>query len=98
MLINSEKIINALNKYFLKEYQEQFEKAIGQPITSYLTVFYNAVCFDVNKFEDTFKFNPKYSNISLNNWIKQVYGEDFYKLFKEELTSRPFNALAVIMD
>lgn len=98
MIINSEKIIQALDKYFPKEYQDLFERTIGQPITSYIKIFFNAVCFDVEKFEDSFKYNPKYYNISLNDWIKQEYGNEFYNLFKEELTSRKFNSIAVILD
>jgi len=98
MIINSENIIQALNKYFPKKHQELFENTIGQPITSFIKVFFNAICFDIDRFENLFKYNPNYYNISLNDWIKQEYGNEFYNLFKEELTSRPFNAIAVILD
>lgn len=98
MIINSEKIIQSLDKYFLREYQELFENIIGQQITFYIKIFFNAICFDVEKFENMFKYNPKYNNISLNDWIKQEYGNEFYKLFKEVLTSRPFNTIAIILD
>ena len=96
MIINSEKIIKALNRYFGQERQEYFEKVVGEPITSFVKTYFNAVCFDIEKFENLFKYDIQYSNISINDWIKEKYGQEFYTFFAEELTSRSFNALAIM--
>ncbi len=97
MIINSSKIIQSINKYVPQEDLELFDNTIGQPLTTFTDTFFNAVIFDTNKFMSHFRFNTRFYNISLYDFLLQEYGQDFLDLFKR-LTSRPFNAIGVILD
>lgn len=55
------------------------------------------VLFDVDKFCKHLEIDIEFDFISTNDYIKIKYGEEFYNFFKEELTSKPMNALALIL-
>ena len=93
--INSEKIIKALEEQFTIKNQIYFESVVERPITDFIKMFFNAVTFDIFKF-DEFLHSDDYSNLSSYEVIKKKYGVEFLNFFKDELTSRKFCAIAVI--
>jgi hypothetical protein len=99
MTINHKSIITALDKHFPKDKQDYFESITGKPITSFINIFFNAVVFDIDKFDKFLRLDNEYlhHDISVNNYLKTKYGEEFYNFFKENLVCNQFNTIAVIL-
>jgi len=90
MIINEKSIKHAIDDYVPKEKQDKFYELTGTYLESNVETFFNAVTFDYSKL-----IVPKAKNESINNYLRDTYGDEFMELFKW-LTSRPFNAIGVI--
>lgn len=92
--VDAETIIKAVNKYVTPEQLEIFEKATGQELYRWVGTISNAVVFKAIAFADHLSSQD---NRNMNTYERVAeLGEDFEKLFREVLTSRPMFAMAII--
>jgi len=99
--INSDKIKQAVNNYIKDEELNLFESCIGKPIYSFTKMFFNAITFDLDKFENTFKCGEdykEYEGLSIKESILKKYGEALLKLFENKIICNQYYAIGVIMD
>lgn len=91
---NAEIIINAIEKRITQEQLDIFENATGTHLYKWVDTISNAVVFKGIEFSDYLSSQDG----RIMNTCQRVaeLGEDFDKLFREVLTSRPMFAIAII--
>lgn len=98
--INSEKIKQAVDKYMGNDVR-LFEIFVGKSIYSFAKMYFNAVTFDMDKFENTFKYGDDYKeyfDLSLRDCILKKYGEVIVNIFEDKILSNPLMAIGVITE
>jgi len=99
--INSDKIKQAINNY-MKDYElDLFEFYVGKPIYSFTKMFFNAVTFDMEKFENIFKYGDDYKEyigLSLKDSITKKYSEVLTNIFEDKIICNPYMVIGVITD
>ena len=99
--INSDKIKQAVNNY-MKDYElNLFESYVGKPIYSFTKIFFNAVTFDLEKFENVFRCGEDYKEylgLSIKESILKKYGEALLNVFENKIICNQYYAIGVITD
>jgi len=100
VIINSDKIKQAIDKYMGNDVK-LFEIFVGKSIYSFTKTHFNAVVFDMDKFENIFKYGDDYKEyigLSLKDSILKKYGEVILYIFEDKIISNPFMAIGVITE
>jgi len=99
--INSESIKIAVNRYMNDYELDLFKSCVGKPIYSFTQMFFNAVTFDLNKFERIFEYGEDYKEyigLSLKDSILKKYGNELLNIFENKIIVNPYYAIGVITD
>ena len=100
VIINSDKIKQAIDNYMGNDVR-LFEIFVGKSIYSFVKMYFNAVTFDMDKFENTFKYGDDYKeyfDLSLRDCILKKYGEVIVNIFEDKILSNPLMAIGVITE
>ena len=90
VLINSETIKKAIDKYVPQEIQEKFYKLTDTYLEQNIKIIFNGIYFDYSKLT-----LPMAINESVDDYLRDIYGEEFMELFRH-LTKNCFNIIAII--